>query len=94
MEKKRVRVLIKGRVQGVFFRAYTRDAAIEIGVSGWVRNLFDGRVEALFEGERDQVDRMIAWCHQGSPLSRVEAVEVHEEAYMGDQDRFDISYGR
>jgi acylphosphatase len=94
MEKKRVRVLIKGRVQGVFFRAYTRDAAIVAGVSGWVRNLSDGRVEALFEGEKDRVDQMIAWCHQGSPLSRVERVEVHEEVYMGDQHHFDISYGR
>jgi acylphosphatase len=94
MEMKRVRVLIKGRVQGVFFRAYTRDAAAEIGVSGWVRNRADGRVEALFEGEREKVDRMIAWCHQGSPLSRVETVDIQEEAYLGDQDRFDINYGR
>ncbi len=94
MDKKRVRVVIKGRVQGVYFRAYTRDAAIEAGVAGWVRNLVDGRVEALFEGEADRVDRMIAWCHRGSPMSRVEAVDVHEEVYVGDQDRFDISYGR
>lgn len=94
MTKKRARVLIKGRVQGVFFRAYTRDAAIEAGVAGWVRNLIDGRVEALFEGDQASVDRMIAWCRHGSPLSRVESVEVREEVYVGDQDRFDISYGR
>lgn len=94
MDKKRVRVLIKGRVQGVFFRAYTRDAAIEAGVKGWVRNLADGRVEALFEGDSADVDRMVAWCRDGSPLSRVEAVEVHEEVYQGDHDRFEISYGR
>lgn len=94
MNKRRARVLIRGRVQGVYFRAYTRDAAIEAGVAGWVRNLADGRVEALFEGDADRVDRMVAWCRQGSPLSRVETVEVHEEVYMGDQDRFDITYGR
>ncbi len=94
MERKRVRVLIKGRVQGVFFRAYTRDAAIEAGVRGWVRNLPDGRVEALFEGDTAAVDRMVAWCHEGSPHSRVEAVEVHEEIYKGEYDRFDINYGR
>ncbi len=57
MKKHRVHVWIKGRVQGVFFRAYTRDAAQLIGVTGWVRNLPDGRVEAVFEGESDKVER-------------------------------------
>ena len=94
MNTKRVRVRIKGRVQGVFFRAYTRDAALKIGVRGWVRNLSDGRVEAVFEGEPDKVDKMVAWCHGGSPLSRVEHVEVNEEPFTGEFDQFDIRYSR
>jgi acylphosphatase len=92
MDKKRVRVLISGRVQGVFFRAYTRDTAIQEGLSGWVRNLADGRVEAVFEGNADQVDRMIAWCHQGSPGSRVGQVEVHPQPYQGELTSFEIRY--
>ena len=94
MEKRRVHVWIKGRVQGVFFRAYTRDAAVREGVTGWVRNLPDGRVEAVFEGDADGVERMVAWCREGSPLSRVDRVEMQEEVYQGSFDRFEISYGR
>ena len=94
MAKMRVRVWIKGRVQGVFFRAYTRDAAVGEGVTGWVRNLPDGRVEAVFEGDADKVRRMVAWCHEGSPLGRVDHVESKEEVYQGNFDRFEITYGR
>lgn len=89
MEKKRVHVWISGRVQGVFFRAYTQDAARNHGVTGWVRNVPDGRVEAVFEGDAAAVDAMVQWCHQGSPLSRVDGVEVHEEPYQG--EFFDFS---
>lgn len=92
MDRKRVRVLISGRVQGVFFRAYTRDTAIQEGLTGWVRNLADGRVEALFEGDADRVDRMVGWCHQGSPGSRVERVEVHPQPYQGELSTFEIRY--
>jgi acylphosphatase len=92
MEMKRIHVWIRGRVQGVFFRAYTRDAAIEEGISGFVRNLPDGSVEAVFEGEKGGVDRMVEWCHRGSPLSRVDRVDLREEAYKGEYDGFDISY--
>ncbi len=94
MDKKRMHVFISGRVQGVFFRAYTRDTAIREGVHGWVRNVPDGRVEAVFEGDRDKVDRMVAWCHEGSPLGRVDAVEAWEEPYAGEFGRFEIRYGR
>lgn len=94
MDTKRVRVRIKGRVQGVFFRAYTRDTALRVGVRGWVRNLTDGRVEAVFEGEAGKVDKMVAWCREGSPLSRVEDVEVSEEPFTGEYDQFDIRYRR
>jgi len=84
MNKKRARVWIAGRVQGVFFRAYTQDAARRLGVSGWVRNMRDGRVEAVFEGDAERVEQMIAWCHEGSPMGRVDSVEVVQETYTGE----------
>jgi acylphosphatase len=88
--KKRVHVWIEGRVQGVFFRAYMRDAAKKEGVKGWVRNTPDGRVEAIMEGEADAVDRMIQWCHRGSPLSRVDDVIVEEELFKDEFSDFVI----
>jgi acylphosphatase len=94
MEKRCVRVRVRGIVQGVCFRSFARDAAVKEGVAGWVRNLRDGSVEALFEGEADKVERMIAWCHQGSPYAFVDHVEVKEEAYEGTFERFDVTYGR
>jgi acylphosphatase len=94
MEKKRVHVFISGRVQGVFFRAYTRDAATREGVHGWVRNMPDGRVEAVFEGSPDQVDRMVAWCHEGSPLGHVDGVDARDEPCTGELGPFEIRYGR
>jgi acylphosphatase len=65
MEKERVHVLIKGQVQGVFFRSSTRDMASALGLSGCVRNLPDGSVEAIFEGPKDKLRRAVQWCHQG-----------------------------
>ena len=94
MPNKRVHVWIRGRVQGVFFRAYTRDAAKQRNLKGWVRNLPDGRVEAVFEGEAEAVEDMLRWCHNGSPLSRVDDVEIVEEPYVGEFDDFHIRYGR
>lgn len=94
MNKKRVRVQISGRVQGVFFRASTQDAAQREGVTGWVRNLPDGRVEAVFEGDSDRVDRVVAWCHEGNRLSRVDDVSVREEPFQGEFNQFDIRYNR
>ena len=91
-KKRRVRVWITGRVQRVFFRAYTRDAARSAGVNGWVRNMPDGRVEAIFEGNDEEVESIITWCHAGSPMSRVDRVEVREEVYSGEFDNFTISY--
>lgn len=69
-------VTISGRVQGVFFRAATRETAQELGISGWVRNLTDGRVKAVFEAPREAVETMINWCYKGSPGSQVTDVEV------------------
>jgi len=69
-------VFVSGRVQGVSFRATTRETAREHGVDGWVRNLDDGRVEAVFEGPEDAVEAMVAFCHEGSERAHVEDVDV------------------
>jgi acylphosphatase len=92
MAAARAHVFISGRVQGVFFRAYTRDKALELGLKGWVRNLRDGRVEAVFEGEKDRVEEMLSWCHKGSPYSRVTNVEVHWQEPAGDLHSFEVRY--
>lgn len=76
--RRRAHVYVSGRVQGVFFRANTRDTARELGVDGWVKNLPDGRVEAVFEGPSDAVDAMIDWCHTGSERAQVRDVDVNE----------------
>jgi len=89
----RRRALVAGMVQGVAFRYYARSAARQIGVTGWVRNLPDGRVEALIEGEPETVDAMLAWLRKGSPASRVEKVTVHEESATGEFTDFDIQLG-
>ncbi|WP_413168419.1 acylphosphatase [Capilliphycus salinus ALCB114379] len=86
----RVRVLISGRVQGVGFRYSTREAAIQRNVNGWVKNLPDGRVEAVLEGSQTDVESMIEWCHQGPPGAVVKEVSVAEESPEGLQN-FEIS---
>lgn len=75
----RVRAIVHGRVQGVFFRDTTRHEAIARGVAGWVRNRPDRTVEAVFEGDRDAVEEMLAFCRQGPPNAAVERVDVSEE---------------
>jgi len=79
----RVRVAAHGRVQGVFFRDSTRQRAESLGVSGWVANRADGAVEAVFEGERDAVERMVAWMGEGPRSAAVSEVEVNEEEPEG-----------
>jgi acylphosphatase len=75
-DRTRAHVFVSGTVQGVYFRANTRDTATHKNVDGWVRNLEDGRVEAVFEGPTAAVNEMVEWCHTGSPAARVEDVEV------------------
>lgn len=75
-DQARANVIVSGRVQGVFFRAETREAARKLRVGGWVRNLPDGRVEAAFEGAKDAVEAMVNWCYQGSPGAQVTEVNV------------------
>lgn len=91
-EFKRVRVLIVGRVQGVCFRMETRRMAAGIGVKGWVRNLVDGRVEALFEGPPDLVEKAVEWCRKGPALSRVSRVELHDITGGPEFSSFEITY--
>jgi len=82
-------VFVSGTVQGVYYRASTRDAAREAGVDGWVRNLRDGRVEAVFEGDEASVEAMVEWCHDGSPAADVADVAVEYEPPEG-VDGFEI----
>lgn len=81
-------VYISGRVQGVFYRAYTQQQAQKLGLTGWVRNLPDGRVEAVMEGKKDQVEKMIRWCWQGSPGARVERVKTRKVKEIGERRKF------
>lgn len=90
MPMARAHILVSGRVQGVFFRAYLGEEAEARGVRGWVRNLPDGRVEAVLEGERDSVEEVIAFCGIGPPGARVEEVEVSWEEYRGEYSDFSI----
>jgi acylphosphatase len=92
MEKVRVRVVVEGRVQGVYFRAQTQDMALSLGLNGWVKNRGDGSVEALFEGDRDRVEQMIQWCHRGPSHARVTAVRPTWEEYSGEFKEFSINY--
>ncbi len=91
-EKIRIRATIIGRVQGVFFRMETRKAAIQYGVTGWVRNNRDGTVEALFEGNKENVNQVLNWCRKGPALSHVEKVIEIREDYSGEFRNFDIRY--
>jgi len=79
----RRRVVVHGHVQGVFFRDSVRRHAVSSGVSGWAQNVRDGTVEAVFEGEPDAVERMVAFCHDGPRGARVDHVDVTDEATEG-----------
>ncbi|SFL13334.1 acylphosphatase [Halogranum rubrum] len=83
-DRTRAHVYVSGRVQGVFYRASTRDAAEEHGVDGWVRNLDDGRVEAVFEGSESSVESMVEWCHTGSTAADVDSVDAEYEEPQGE----------
>jgi acylphosphatase len=92
MDKVKARVRIEGLVQGVNYRYSTRQKAQELGVNGWVRNLADGSVECLLVGERDKVEALIRWCHQGPPGARVKKVTTHWEEYRGEVEGFSITF--
>ena len=86
----RAHVRISGKVQGVYFRASTQASAQRLGVTGWVRNLRDGDVEAVFEGPKDAVEKLIAWCHRGPDKARVRQVIVEWEEPSGEFTSFEI----
>ncbi|MDR5673780.1 Acylphosphatase [Halalkaliarchaeum sp. AArc-CO] len=90
-EQTRAHVYVSGNVQGVFYRANTRDTARELGVDGWVRNLEDGRVEAVFEGSEPAVEQLVDWCHEGSPAADVSNVDVEYEQPTG-LDGFEVRW--
>jgi acylphosphatase len=83
---KRVRVVVFGQVQGIFFRSTCASLARQRGLGGFVRNLPDGRVEAVFEGTDDDVDALVAWCRVGPDHARVDRVEVVPEEARGDRE--------
>lgn len=91
--KVRAHFFVGGRVQGVFFRSETRYEANHRNVTGWIRNLPDGRVEAVFEGERADVEKLIEFCRRGPPGARVTKVDVRWEEYTGEFRGFEIRYG-
>lgn len=92
MAKQRIRVFINGRVQGVFFRQALKAKAKQNKVNGWVRNLRDGRVEAVFEGDDEKVATLIEWCHAGPANAIVEDVEIRNEDYENEFSKFDVLY--
>jgi acylphosphatase len=88
----RAHIFISGRVQGVDFRYATKTRADALGLTGWVRDLLDGRVEAIFEGEEGAVRQAIHWCRVGTPSASVDQVEVTFESVTEDFDRFHITW--
>ena len=92
MEKARLHVVIEGRVQGVFFRASAMEEACSLGLSGWVKNCWDGRVEAVFEGERYKVEQVLKWCQKGPPGAMVRNVEANWGNATGEFDTFSIKH--
>ena len=92
MQQVRAHLFISGTVQGVYYRAFTRDLAGRLGLNGWVKNLYDGRVEALFEGNREVIEQAIERCYAGPPGARVNEIDVAWEEYRGDLKGFEIRY--
>jgi acylphosphatase len=90
-ERVRAHVFVSGKVQGVYYRANTRDTARKHDIDGWVRNLDDGRVEAVFEGPEGTVESMVEWCHTGSPRARVDDVDVEYDDPEGIEG-FEVQY--
>ena len=92
MIQKRIHIFVTGRVQGVFFRQSTRVMAIKNNVNGWVRNLDDGRVEIVAEGEKQNIESLINWCKTGPANSRIDEFELSEENYIDEFENFEVRY--
>ena len=91
-DKKRVHVYISGRVQGVGFRAFTQRTAQQLGVKGWVKNLSDGRVEAVFSGPAETVDKILEKVQTGPRFAQVKELDVREEKYKNEVNGFEVRY--
>ncbi|MCH7876709.1 MAG: acylphosphatase [Thaumarchaeota archaeon] len=92
MSSKRIRIIVTGKVQGVFFRQALKVMAKKNNVFGWVKNLKDGRVEAVLEGAEEKVSRLVEWSHGGPANARVEDIEIHNEKFSGKFSKFDVLY--
>ncbi len=90
---KQVRLRIKGRVQGVFFRESAKEEALRLGLRGWVRNTWDGDVEATVQGAPTEVDEFVSWCHQGPPYASVESVKIEESEVIEQFQTFRVIHG-
>ncbi|HVX02785.1 MAG TPA: acylphosphatase [Nitrososphaera sp.] len=91
MQKTRAHIFVTGKVQGVYFRQNTQVTAREHGATGWVRNLPDGRVEAVIEGDDAAVRSVVDWCRHGPPAARVDDIEVKYENYVGKFASFEVT---
>ena len=92
MLNKRIRIIVTGKVQGVFFRQALKVMAKKNNVFGWVKNLKDGRVEAVLEGDEEKINKLVEWSHGGPANARVEDVEIHNEKFSGEFIKFDVLY--
>lgn len=92
MDNVRIHLIIEGRVQGVWFRDSTRLKAIKLGLSGWVKNRFDGSVEIVAEGPEENIKELKKWCHHGPPAARVTGVREINEEFTGKFDSFNIVF--
>ena len=92
MSNQRVRLFVTGKVQGVFFRQALKVMAKKNDISGWVKNLEDGRVEAVLEGNEEKVSRLVEWAHGGPANARVEDIEIRNEKFTSEFLKFDVLY--
>ncbi len=92
MSNQRIRIFVTGKVQGVFFRQALKVMAKKNDIFGWVKNLKDGRVEAVLEGDEEKVGRLVEWAHGGPANARVADVEIHNEKFTDEFSKFDVLY--
>lgn len=89
---KQAKLKIFGRVQGVFFRDYAQEKARELGLTGWVCNMPDGTVEALVQGEEESIEKMIQWCHEGSPSAKIDDIKIKWGPVDENHPTFEVRY--
>ena len=92
MSNQRIRIFVTGKVQGVFFRQSLKVMAKKNDIFGWVKNLKDGRVEAILEGDEEQLGRLLEWAHRGPANARVQDVEICNEKFTNEFSKFDVLY--